>query len=129
MTASVIVTSFRRPEALAECLAGIRAQTRPPDEVVVVLHASDDETRPPDDVRVVIAERPGLVAALNTGLAAAQGDIVAFIDDDAVPTYDWLERIVATFARDERIAGVGGRDIVHNDGRITGREEIGRAHV
>jgi glycosyltransferase involved in cell wall biosynthesis len=62
----------------------------------------------------------GSVAALNCGLASARGAIVAFIDDDAVPSADWLERIVLAFERDERIAAVGGRDLVHVDGRVVG---------
>jgi cellulose synthase/poly-beta-1,6-N-acetylglucosamine synthase-like glycosyltransferase len=59
-----------------------------------------------------------LVAALNCGLAGAGGTIVAFVDDDAVPTVGWLERIVETFERDERVAAVGGRDVVFENGRL-----------
>jgi GT2 family glycosyltransferase len=68
------------------------------------------------------------VAALNCGLAAARGAIVAFIDDDAVPNEDWLERIVMAFEPDERVAAVGGRDVVHIDGRVisAGRRRLPR---
>jgi glycosyltransferase involved in cell wall biosynthesis len=127
-TASVVVTSYRRPDALRDCLAGVRAQRRAPDELIVVLHAEDDLTPPTldgDDLRVVTVAERGSVAALNAGFAAATGAVVALIDDDAVPEPDWLERILATFARDPRIAGVGGRDIVHDGGRILGRAEQG----
>jgi Glycosyl transferase family 2 len=72
------------------------------------------------ELRCVRIPRTGLVAALNGGLAAACGAIVAFVDDDAVPTVDWLERIVETFKRDERIAAVGGRDVIFEGGRILG---------
>jgi hypothetical protein len=65
-------------------------------------------------------DQPGSVAALNRGLAAAGGSIVAFTDDDAVPGPDWVARIVQTFNRDARIMAVGGRDAVTENGRIVG---------
>jgi len=124
----VLVTSYRRPEQLAACLDGIRSQTRPAEEVVVVNHASDRDTA---DVvarlragwpalRSATVAEDGSVAALNCGLSAASEPIVAIVDDDAVPKPDWLQRIVATYARDERIAAVGGRDIVVDKGRVVG---------
>ena len=128
-TASVVVTSYRRPAALLDCLAGLDAQDREPDEIVIVLHAADLVTagtladRP--GLRIVTVGASGSVAALNAGLSAATGDVVAIVDDDAIPAPDWLERLLATFARDARIAGVGGRDIVHDAGRVLGREDQG----
>jgi GT2 family glycosyltransferase len=124
--ASVVVTTYRRPELLSACLAGVRSQSRSADEVVVVVHALD---RPSVDVlesllrewpalRCERVDRHGSVAALNCGLAAARGSIVAFTDDDAVPEPDWLEQIVRTFDQDERIAAVGGRDVIVVDGRV-----------
>jgi glycosyltransferase involved in cell wall biosynthesis len=50
------------------------------------------------------------VAALNAGLDAAQGDIIAITDDDAVPRPEWLARIETHFVSDNRVGGVGGRD-------------------
>jgi hypothetical protein len=64
-----------------------------------------------------------LVAALNCGLAGARGTIVAFVDDDAVPSVEWLERIVNTFEHDDRVAAVGGRDVIFEGGRVL---EVGR---
>jgi GT2 family glycosyltransferase len=121
---TVLVTSYRRPDQLAACLGGLHSQTRPAEEVVVVLHASDAEGaavlgrlgRAWPELRCAIVDLDGSVAALNRGLAAARGELVAIIDDDAVPHDDWLERIVGTFASDARIAAVGGRDVVIVDG-------------
>ncbi len=56
----------------------------------------------------------GVVAALNTGLDTAQGDIIAITDDDAAPHADWLARIETHFLSDERVGGVGGRDWVYH---------------
>ncbi|MGO9971661.1 MAG: glycosyltransferase family 2 protein [Solirubrobacteraceae bacterium] len=139
---TVVIPTYRRIEELAACLAGVRAQTRRADEVVVVVHASDDESAAyvmsvqPEwtVVRVARVVETGLVAALNCGLANAAGAIVAFLDDDAVPCFDWLERIVAIYAADARIAAVGGRDAIVIDGkpfadvrgRLLGAPRVGR---
>jgi cellulose synthase/poly-beta-1,6-N-acetylglucosamine synthase-like glycosyltransferase len=125
---SVVVTTYRRGDRLAACLDGLRSQAWCADEVVVVVHVSDDASARQvgqrastwSELRCVRVERPGLVAALNCGLAVAREAIVAFVDDDAVPTADWLTRIVRTFERDERIAAVGGRDVIVVDGRVLG---------
>ena len=101
-------------------------QTRPADEVLVVVQGVDDASaslvsRLAGDwleLRYVRVAQPGVVAALNYGLAAARGAIVAFVDDDAVATVDWLERIVQTFERDDGVAAVGGRDVIDDGGRI-----------
>jgi glycosyltransferase involved in cell wall biosynthesis len=63
---------------------------------------------------VVKVAVPGQVNALNAGLAAAAGDVVAITDDDAVPRPDWLERIERHFSSDPMVGGVGGRDWVHH---------------
>jgi cellulose synthase/poly-beta-1,6-N-acetylglucosamine synthase-like glycosyltransferase len=121
---SVIVASYRRPEQLGACLAGLRGQARPAEEILVVVHADDTKTAAyvadaaleMPTVRCVVAAGDGSVAAYNSGLAAARQPLVAYVDDDAVPNPDWLERIVRIFGSDERIGAVGGRDIVFEHG-------------
>jgi cellulose synthase/poly-beta-1,6-N-acetylglucosamine synthase-like glycosyltransferase len=130
---TVIVPTYRRVKPLAECLNGLQVQTRPADQVVVVVHVSDHETR--DYIRegagywpelmLALVRRAGVVAAQNQGLALATGSIVAFCDDDAIPHPDWAQRLMATFARDERIAAVGGRDVIHVDRGILGADSPG----
>lgn len=79
-------------------------------------------------IRTVMVSQPGVVAALNTGLASARGDVIAVTDDDAVPRPDWLAHIERHFASAPTIGGVGGRDWVHEDGvALEGSErEVGR---
>jgi GT2 family glycosyltransferase len=125
LTASVVVATHRRTDRLALCLDALRRQTHTPDEVIVVFHVADrqsaaflrDRARTWPELGFVEVARPGTVAALNLGLAIASGSILAFVDDDAVPDPDWLERIIAAFAVDARVAGVGGRDTVVFGGR------------
>jgi GT2 family glycosyltransferase len=53
----------------------------------------------------------GVVVALQAGLDASSGDLIAFTDDDAEPRSDWVARLLATVAADPRVGGAGGRDI------------------
>jgi cellulose synthase/poly-beta-1,6-N-acetylglucosamine synthase-like glycosyltransferase len=70
------------------------------------------------ELRTVRVGVPGVVSALNAGLTAMRGEIIAITDDDAVPRPDWLGRLEAHFQRDRAVGGVGGRDWVHQDGKL-----------
>ena len=70
-----------------------------------------------DTVREVVVTEGGTVTALYAGLAHVSGKLVAIIDDVAVPRFDWLERLEATFD-DDTVGAVGGRDVVHHGGDI-----------
>ena len=125
MPISVLIPTYRRPQDLRRCLAALSAQTRPADEVVVVVRDTDIETRSflagsPQilpGLRVVTVSQPGVLAAMTAGLAETCGEIIALTDDDTAPFPDWLERIEACFAKDPKIGGVGGRDWQANDHR------------
>jgi lipopolysaccharide transport system permease protein len=58
--------------------------------------------------------RTGKSRALNMGLAAARGRILALTDDDAIPAPDWLERVLAHFEHQPDTACVGGRVLLHD---------------
>ena len=83
-TVSVLVPTHKRPSDLTRCLAGLAAQSLPPDEVLVVLRPKDADSRgivasgwrlP---VREVVVDRPGAVAARNAGLAVAIPAVLAY---------------------------------------------------
>ena len=90
-------------------------------EVIVVDDGSTDgagEIAREYNVRVIRTENRGLSSARNTGLSAATGEIVAYLDDDASPDPDWLHYLTDTF-RKMNCAGVGGPNIPFaNDGRV-----------
>lgn len=116
---SVIVATFKRLEQLSTCLDGLEVQTTRAAEILVITYRDPESEeyvvgRAHDwpELRLVKPDRPGSVAAYNAGLCAARMPLVAYVDDDAVPAPDWLERIVAVFGQDRRIAAVGGRDII-----------------
>jgi hypothetical protein len=111
---SVVIPTFRRPEYLKRCLTGLREQSRPPGEIIVVRTAGDDETREAiadeaNDVREVVAEG-AVVGKLRAGCAAARFDLIASMDDDTVPRRDWLDRLAAHFENRD-VGVVGGRDV------------------
>jgi cellulose synthase/poly-beta-1,6-N-acetylglucosamine synthase-like glycosyltransferase len=127
MKVTVLVPTYRRPADLARCLTALQRQSRAPDEVVVVARADDEAThaclRDPAvpgslPLSVALVDVPGQVAALNRGLDAANGDVIAITDDDAAPHVDWVERIAAAFESDARLGALGGRDWVHEKGRV-----------
>ena len=97
---SVIVVSRGRPAALALCLTGLFQLDYPAFEVIVV---ADAGSRPgvgvhQRRVKLVHFEAPNISAARNAGLGQAAGEIVAFIDDDAVPEPTWLTHLTAPIA-------------------------------
>jgi glycosyltransferase involved in cell wall biosynthesis len=122
MKISVIVPTYRRPNDLAQCLEALKQQTRPADELLVVVRDTDAETWTFLEgidltslrLQALKVKVSGVVAAMNIGLDLASGDFVAFTDDDATPHSDWLERIELHFLSDPRIGGVGGRDWVYH---------------
>lgn len=126
MKISVVVPTYRRPRDLERCLAALSAQHRVADEILVVHRLQDDETHAvlaePGwralEIKAVIVAKGGQVAALNCGLDAATGDIIAITDDDAAPRPDWLLRIEKLFSADPLIVGVGGRDFVYENGAL-----------
>ncbi|MEH1973246.1 MAG: glycosyltransferase family 2 protein [Nostoc sp.] len=126
MRNTVLIPTYRRPQDLSRCLLALQEQTKPVDQVIVVVRDTDAETwqflaqytahnLPLHTVKVT---QSGVVAALNAGLAAVEGDIVSITDDDAAPHPDWLERIAAYFTCDSRLGGLGGRDWIHHGSKL-----------
>lgn len=114
MKVSVIVCAFamERWDDLRRAISSCERQSRRADELILVIdHNHDllDAARREFEGAHVLAndETRGLSGARNTGLRAANGDILVFLDDDANPEEDWLEELVAPFS-DVGVAGVGG---------------------
>jgi len=111
---SVLICAFtlERIDRIAAAIESLRAQTVPPHEILLVIdHSSELEAecrrRWPELAVMPNEEQQGLSGARNTGVAASSGDVVAFLDDDAVAAPDWIERLGAAYA-DPDVLGAGG---------------------
>jgi cellulose synthase/poly-beta-1,6-N-acetylglucosamine synthase-like glycosyltransferase len=126
---SVVVPFYNERRYLGRCIQAILAQDYPPDhyEVILVDDGSGDSSgeiaRRQVDVRqgklpcMVYARlrHCGLAAARNAGLSLAQGDIIAYVDGDALAEPGWLTGLVTTFGDDPRVGIVGGKINALND--------------
>ncbi len=111
-TISVIVPAYNSEATIGACLQSLLAQSRAPDEIVVVDDGSRDGTvdivsKYP--VRLVrLARNAGPGVARNEGAKVASGDILAFTDSDCVAPPDWLARIEREFDDEGIVAVTGG---------------------
>jgi len=99
---SVVVPTRERPDDLTRCLESLVGVCRTGDEIIVVDNdpASRCTAAVADqfNVRYLVERTRGLNRARNAGLAAANGAVVAFVDDDVVVTDQWLARISGCFS-------------------------------
>jgi glycosyltransferase involved in cell wall biosynthesis len=118
---SVVICVYTedRWEDILAAVASVRAQSRPARETLLVVDHNETllerltreykETREDGSVRVLANAGPrGLSAGRNTGIAASHGEIIAFLDDDAVAERDWLKHFAEGY-EDPRVLAVGGR--------------------
>lgn len=110
---SVVVCTYNGNRTIRDCCEGLLQLDYPNFEVIIINDGSTDGTE--TTVReygfhVISTENRGLSNARNTGLAAARGEIVAYIDDDAYPDPHWLTYLAATFMSTNH-AGVGGPNL------------------
>lgn len=120
MHVSVILATYNRASSLQKTLETFSALSCPAEllwELLVIDNNSSDGTREVVQqfaktaklrVRYIFEKRQGRSAALNAGIAAAKGEIIAFTDDDVLLHSDWLLNLKHTFDRFD-CAGVGGR--------------------
>jgi glycosyltransferase involved in cell wall biosynthesis len=133
---SIIIPTRNRAAILARCLAALPAGSRKlesPEVIVVDDCSNDDTSRAVDEfcsatgwqVRYLRQDHPlGANAARNAALKVAQGEIIAFIDDDVLVTEGWLGKLLACLS--EQFPVVSGPVRLIIDGLIPGkhREEV-----
>ena len=119
---SVIVPTYNRAQNLGPTLESLLAQvTDLPYEIIVVDNNSSDETgavarvheaRAHGKLHYIFQREQGLSLARNAGIAAAKGDVIAFVDDDAIASPNWLENVAATYRTHPDAWCVGGKIVL-----------------
>ncbi len=117
---SVVIPTWNRADVVADCVEAVLAQDYPTEryELIVVDDGSTDgaaalldpiaESRP-DRFRLVRQDHRGLNAGRNNGIEHARGELIAYLDDDALPPPGWLRALVAGYLRDPEAGCYAGR--------------------
>ncbi|MCU0309559.1 MAG: glycosyltransferase [Acidimicrobiales bacterium] len=128
---SVVIATYKRPEVLRSCLEHLELQTATPREILVVDASPDDESR--SVVATFSSARytrndegmGTLPRSRQIGVAETDGDVVAFLDDDAFADPNWLAELAGSYGAG--IGGVGGQARNGQPGEeVEGSDQIGR---
>lgn len=120
---SAVVVNHDGGERVLACLRALRAQTRPPDELIVVDSGSRDgspgriRAQDPDAKLVELGDNLGPSAARNAGLRAASSELVLLVDHDLYLDASGLERLLAARERDA-VAALAPRIVLHPEGDV-----------
>ena len=104
---SIIIVSRHRPDHLAQCLRALEAQDHPDFELILVADPGSVALRPDLALKRTAFDEANISAARNLGLAQAAGEVVAFIDDDALALPHWARVLAAPFADPRVMAATG----------------------
>lgn len=115
---SVVICAYteKRWNELTAAIASAQSQTFAPEEIIVVidhnpsllLRVQEHVARLSGVIAIENHREKGLSGARNSGWLKAQGEIIVFLDDDALAEPDWLEKLVTCYA-DPKVVGVGGK--------------------
>jgi glycosyltransferase involved in cell wall biosynthesis len=117
---TVCLCTHNRPNYVGDCLAGLRLQTVGAERFgVLIVDSGSTEAAGAalagiaaahPNARLIVLDRPGVSLARNAGAHAVGAGYIAYIDDDAVPAPDWVERIIAAIQEAPQPPAVlGGR--------------------
>lgn len=112
MLHDVILVTYGRAASLPDLLRSLRAQTRPPQRILIVDDTPDDSVKEVAAAAGVDYARnpgpPSIVSARNHGVAVTQGDVITFLDSDVTVEPDYLERIAAALEQHPRAIAATG---------------------
>ncbi|RLF39025.1 MAG: hypothetical protein DRN00_02860 [Thermoplasmata archaeon] len=135
---SVVIPTYGRPDNLKRLLDKLEHQTFKDFEVIVIVDGdretfealSDIKSKKPYPIKLEIIPNSGCNIARNRGIELAEGEIIAFTDDDCIPDDDWLENGVKYF-RQPDVVGVEGviyserkGDATHRTPQILERKNV-----
>ncbi len=112
---SVVICAYteERWHDLVAAVESLQQQSSAPHEIIVVIDHNPRllyrvQEHIPGVIVLANGQAKGLSGARNSGAASAQGDVVAFLDDDACADPHWIEHLAECYT-DPQVAGVGGR--------------------
>lgn len=117
---SVVIPNLNGRRFLGPCLAALAALTDGDHEAILVDNGSDDGSvsfvrdRFPQVRILELDENRGFAGAMNAGIAAAEGELLAFLNNDTVPESAWLKELVYCLERHPRAAAATAR-LVRSD--------------
>jgi len=120
MEASVVIPALNEEEFIGDCLRSLRAQTLPPDEIIVMDNGSTDRTVEIAEEladRVIIMPGVGIADLRQAGAEAAKNPIIVSTDADTTYPIFWLEKLLRHFS-DPNIVAVGGPIIPSMQGTV-----------
>lgn len=109
---SVIIPAYNAEAYICQTLASVAAQSRPPEQIIIVDDGSNDRTvdlitqwrhNHTNTLQLLRQKNQGVSAARNAGIHSAQGDLVAFLDADDLFLPNHLERLEQGFKRHPHI--------------------------
>ncbi len=114
LTVSVVICAYTedRWDTLVAGVQSVRDQRRPADQLVIVVDHNEalllraSIAFPDTEVVGNEADRRGIAGARNTGAGRASGDVIAYLDDDAVAEPDWLAELLDPY-KDPTVIGTG----------------------
>jgi glycosyltransferase involved in cell wall biosynthesis len=124
MLFSVVIAVRNEQRYIRQCLKGVFSQDiKEKYEVFVVDGMSTDgtyellkELQKKYSFHLLRNEKINAAAGRNRGIKESSGELIAFVDGDAIPDKEWLTSIKTVFDRHaERVAGVGGPDLLPKD--------------
>ncbi len=101
---AVVIPNWNGKHFLADCLDSLRRQTRPDITVIIVDNASSDgsqaflRARYPEVCLIELSENQGFAGACNIGIAAANCDIIALLNNDTEVDERWADEVVTAFS-------------------------------
>ncbi|MDR0371992.1 MAG: glycosyltransferase [Nitrososphaerota archaeon] len=114
---SIIIATYKRGNLLSHVLEALTTQTNKDFEILMVVKPSEDGTeqviekyRERLKIKVIIQNHGYVTDALNLGLKNAEGKIIVFLDDDAIPFPNLIESYLLSYSVPE-VGGVAG-DVV-----------------
>ncbi len=125
---SIIIATFNRAIYLSQCFEGLASLDNDPAdfEIIIIDNNSTDntadiirqfaESNPNYTVQYLYEPRQGATLARNRGIETALGEIICFLDDDTVPSPDWLNSVLNGFT-DPLVGCVGGPAILDFQGQ------------